>query len=114
MADAIEGLTIDPARMRHNIDATRGAIFAERVVMTITPVVGRAKAADMVKNAMDSAKRSGLTFAESVAAMPELATLISTDDIAGLTVPEHYLGAADAFRQRLIASATHGRPSGKR
>jgi len=114
MADTIDGLTIDPARMRHNIDATRGAIFAERVVMTIAPAVGRAKATDMVKKAMDTAKRSGSTFADAVAGMPEVAALMSRDDIAGLAVPENYLGVADAFRQRLIASATHARPSGKR
>jgi 3-carboxy-cis,cis-muconate cycloisomerase len=111
MADAIEGLTIDPARMRQNIDATRGAIFAERVAVTITPAVGRAKAVELVKNAIAAAQRSGLTFAETVASMPEIAALMPADDLAGLAVPENYLGAADTFRQRLIASA---RPSGKR
>ena len=114
MADAIDGLTVDPARMRQNIDATRGAIFAERVAVTITPAVGRAKAADLVKQAIAAAQRTGSTFAEAVAGMPELAALMSADDVAGLAVPENYLGAADAFRQRLLASATHPRPSGKR
>jgi 3-carboxy-cis,cis-muconate cycloisomerase len=111
MANAIEGLTIDPARMRQNIDTTRGAIFAERVAVTIAPAVGRAKAAELVKNAIAAAQRSGLTFAETVAGMPEIAGLMPADDLAGLAVPENYLGSADTFRQRLIASA---RPSGKR
>jgi 3-carboxy-cis,cis-muconate cycloisomerase len=114
MAGAIDELTIDPARMRHNIDATRGAIFAERIATTITSAVGRARAADMVKTAIGASQRSGSTLAETVAHTPELAALMSPDDIAGLAVPENYLGAADAFRQRLIASATHARPSGKR
>jgi hypothetical protein len=43
--------------------------------------------------------------------MPEIAALMPADDLAGLAVPENYLGSADTFRQRLIASA---RPSGKR
>ena len=114
MAGAIEGLTIDPARMRQNIDATRGAIFAERVAVTIAPSVGRAKAAAMVKTAIDAAQRSGTSFAEAVAAMPELAALMTKDDIAGLAVPENYLGIADTFRQRLLADAVSARPSGKR
>ena len=63
----------------------------------------------MVKNAMAAAERSGSTFAEAVAGMPELAALLPADDIAGLAVPENYLGVADAFRQRLIASATNAR-----
>jgi 3-carboxy-cis,cis-muconate cycloisomerase len=114
MADVIEGLTIDTARMRRNIDDTRGVIFAERLTMKIAPAVGRARAAELVKHAIDSVGTSGSTFADVVAGTPELAGLLSADDIAGLSQPDTYLGAAGAFRQRLIARAAGARPSGKR
>jgi len=114
MADVIEGLTIDTVRMRQNVDDTRGVIFAERAAVTIAPTVGRARAAELVKTAVEAAQKPEATFAAAVAGMPELAALMPADDIAGLTVPEHYLGVADTFRQRLIASAAHARPSGKR
>ena len=68
----------------------------------------------MVMNAVKAAERSGSTFADTVAGTPELAALMLTDDIAGLAVPDTYLGIADAFRQRLIARAIDVRPPGKR
>ncbi|MEO8370198.1 MAG: 3-carboxy-cis,cis-muconate cycloisomerase [Candidatus Solibacter sp.] len=40
MAEVAEGLTVDAARMRTNIDATHGAIFSERVRLRLPPVEG--------------------------------------------------------------------------
>ena len=113
MADVVEELTVDPARMRQNIDATRGVIFAERLAMMIAPRVGRTRAAELVRNAVAAAQQSGATLTEAVAAMPELSSLLSAADVAGLAVPETYLGSADRFRQRLLASAAALTP-GKR
>ena len=113
MADAIDGLTIDAARMRRNIDDTRGVIFAERVAVAIAPAVGRARAAELVKGAVEAAERSGSNFADTVSRTPEIASLLP-DDIAGLSEPDTYLGTADTFRQRLIEASTDVRPLGKR
>ena len=41
MAEVAEGLTVDAARMRHNIDATQGAVFAEKAMMLLAPEIGR-------------------------------------------------------------------------
>ena len=41
MADVAEGLTVDVDRMRANIDATRGVIFAERAMMLLGEELGR-------------------------------------------------------------------------
>ena len=41
MAEVAEGLVVDTERMRANIDATRGAIFAERVMMLLGASMGR-------------------------------------------------------------------------
>ena len=112
-ADVIDGLTIDTARMRRNLDETRGVIFAERVVVSIAPKVGRKRAAEMVKRAVEVAQQSGSTFADAVARTPELAALMTADDIARLAAPDAHLGAADVFRQRLIA-AGNARTLGKR
>ena len=113
MADVVEALTVDPARMRQNIDATRGVIFAERLAMTIAPKVGRTRAAELVRNAVTAARQSGATLADAVAAMPELSSLLSAADVAGLSMPDTYLGSADRFRQRLLTSAA-ALPPGKR
>lgn len=103
MADVMETLTIDATRMRRNIDDTRGVIFAERLASTIAPAVGRARAADLVKDAVKTTHQTGSTFADVVAGTAELAALLSPYDLAGLSKPDTYLGSADAFRQRLLA-----------
>ena len=44
LADAAPGLQVDAARMRHNIDAQHGLVFAEAVAMQLALQLGRARA----------------------------------------------------------------------
>ncbi|MCC7042784.1 MAG: 3-carboxy-cis,cis-muconate cycloisomerase [Acidobacteria bacterium] len=105
LADVIDNLTVDEGRMRHNIEATRGVIFAERLTMMLAPGLGRSRAAALVKATVEESGRSGRSFGEVVAAMPEMAALINADDRARLVDADTYLGSADAFRARLLAAA---------
>jgi 3-carboxy-cis,cis-muconate cycloisomerase len=82
MAEVAEGLTVDAARMRSNIEATRGAAFAERAMMMLAPEMGR-----------DAAYR---------AVQESLRTTGSPPNLPGLQTPEEYLGSAEAFRRRLL------------
>ena len=82
MAEVAGGLTVDAARMRRNIDATEGAVFAEKAMMLLAPEMGREAAHRMVK---ESVERTG-----------------SPPELPGLRVPEDYLGSAEAFRLRLL------------
>jgi 3-carboxy-cis,cis-muconate cycloisomerase len=76
MAEVAEGLTVDVDRMRRNIDATEGAVFAEKAMMMLAPEMGR-----------DAAYRAA---ANSLPELPELRD------------PVDYLGSAEIFRQRLV------------
>ena len=80
MAEVCEGLTIDPARMRANIESTQGAIFAERAVLLLTPALGPEGARRQVE---ESVRNTG-----------------APPDLPGLRDPEQYLGSAEAFRKR--------------
>lgn len=82
MAEVTEGLAVDPARMRANIDSTAGAIFAERAVVMLAPELGREAARRRVEEAI-----------QNTGAPP---------DLPGLRRPEEYLGAAEEFRRRLL------------
>jgi len=82
MAEVTEGLTVDVARMRTNIDSTRGAVFAERAVLMLAPEVGREAARRKVEESIHDT------------GMPP--------DLPGLRRPEEYLGSAEAFRRRLL------------
>ena len=112
MADVVEALTVDPARMRQNIDATRGVIFAERLAMTIAPKVGRTRAAELVRNAVTAARQSGATLADAVEPCLN-SPPCSLRQMSRALPCLKYLGSADRFRQRLLTSAA-AHPPGKR
>ena len=76
MRDVIAGLTVDPARMRANLDATRGAIFAERVMLLAAPVLGRARARSLVEEALGRVQVDGPSLADAVRAHAELARVV--------------------------------------
>jgi 3-carboxy-cis,cis-muconate cycloisomerase len=104
MREAAAGLAIDPARMRANLDATRGAIFAERVMLLAAPVLGRQRAHDLLREALTRSQRESRTLAAIVADLPELAQTLSPDDLATLDDPRAWLGAAETLRRRLLAA----------
>jgi 3-carboxy-cis,cis-muconate cycloisomerase len=106
MRQVASGLTVDPARMRANLDATNGAIFAERVVMRAGRAVGRDVAASMVKAALENAREGGTSFGAAVRAMPELVMQLSADDLRSLDDPSGYLGSAETLRRRLLQSGS--------
>jgi 3-carboxy-cis,cis-muconate cycloisomerase len=105
LADAIESLTIDEARMRRNIEATRGAIFAERLALHLAPHVGRERSSALAKAAAEESARSGRPMVAVVAEMPDVTRWLDAQESADLFDPAQYLGSADAFRARLLFQA---------
>ena len=103
MRQVASEMTVDPARMRANLDATNGAIFAERVVMRAGRTAGRDAATTMVKAALDKAREQRTSFPAVVRATPELASHLSVQDLQSLDDPASYLGAAETLRQRLLS-----------
>ncbi|HUK18134.1 MAG TPA: lyase family protein [Bryobacteraceae bacterium] len=91
VADTIAGLTVNPARMRANIEATHGAVFAEKAVMLLAPKLGREAAQSLVAEALKAKTlRQGL------------AHVLTPEQLETLASPEDYLGAAETFRRRLL------------
>jgi 3-carboxy-cis,cis-muconate cycloisomerase len=82
MAEVAEGLTVDAGRMRRNIEATQGAVFAEKAMMLLAREMGRDAAHRTVE---EGVRQTG-----------------SPPDLPGLREPENYLGSAEAFRLRLL------------
>lgn len=103
MAGVIEGLSVDPLRMRRNLESTGGAVFAERAVVILSAALGRDRAQAVVAAALDEARATGRRFGETLGAMPAAAGAVSADVLAGLEVPEAYLGEAESLRRELLA-----------
>jgi 3-carboxy-cis,cis-muconate cycloisomerase len=82
MAEVAEGLEVDAERMRQNIDATRGTVFAEKAMMLLAREMGRDAAHHAVA---ESIRNTG-----------------SPPESPGLRDPQGYLGSAEIFRLRLL------------
>jgi 3-carboxy-cis,cis-muconate cycloisomerase len=102
VADVAETLSVDPARMRANIDATHGVVFAERATLLLARTMGRDKAARIVAAAIDASRHDGTSFVDALAANSDARATLSPDDLKDLGSPEAYLGSAEQFRRRLL------------
>ncbi len=105
MAEVAEGLVVDPARMRSNIAATHGVIFAERAMMLLGGKLGRDRAHHVLEKATRKSVEEGRPLAEVLSEMPEVTGHLDAAALRSLEVPEQYLGVADEFRQRLLSSS---------
>ena len=59
LADAMGGLAVDAPRMRRNIDAQRGLVFAEGVAVLFSRHLGKARAHELVRRLADDAIAGG-------------------------------------------------------
>lgn len=100
-----EGLVIDAARMRRNLDATQGLIVSEAVMMGLAPVFGRGEAHHIVNDACDLAIAKGIGLTEALLHDARVAAKLDAAAIARMTDPAAYLGSAGAFVDRVLARA---------
>jgi 3-carboxy-cis,cis-muconate cycloisomerase len=105
MAEVAAGLTVDAARMRANIEATRGVVFAERAMMLAGTRLGRDAAYKMLEEATRRSLEEKKNLCEVLAATPEFRDHLDPKILAGLEIPEQYLGSADEFQRRQLESA---------
>ena len=104
IADAIEGLQLDPARMRANVDATRGQIMAEAVLVALAPRIGRLEAYDILERASLRAGETGRHLKAVLAEEPAVTQHLSAADLEALFDPLNYLGEATAFVDRVLVA----------
>jgi 3-carboxy-cis,cis-muconate cycloisomerase len=106
MRDVASELVVDPGRMRANLEATGGAVLAERIVMHLGRTIGRDAAQALVKDVVARARERGAPFGDVLGTTPDIAGMISADELRALLDPAGYLGAAETFRRRLLQSAS--------
>ncbi len=100
-----EGMVVDAARMRRNLDLTHGLIVAEAVMMGLAPHLGRGEAHHVVKHACDAALAEGIALADALGREPAVVEKLDRVAIDRLTDPAHYLGSTHAFIDRVLHAA---------
>jgi 3-carboxy-cis,cis-muconate cycloisomerase len=114
MAELAEGLSVDPARMRQNLENTQGAIFAERAMMLLAPKLGRDVAHKLLEEASRASAAQGRYLSEVLAEMPEVTKCLDAAMLRQIEAPEQYLGSAEAFRKALLARVAESKKTERR
>jgi 3-carboxy-cis,cis-muconate cycloisomerase len=107
IVDIAEGLEVDAAKMRSNLDTAHGLIMAEAVTFALAETLGKSDAHHLVEAASKTAAAEKKHLRDVLTADPKVTAQLSTDAIAKLFEPMDYQGASQALIDRLLASLTH-------
>ncbi|HEX5546447.1 MAG TPA: 3-carboxy-cis,cis-muconate cycloisomerase [Ktedonobacterales bacterium] len=103
MAEVAEGLELDAARMRANLDITKGVICAEAVAMALVPMLGKTTAHQVVEDACRQALARDVTLRAALVDIPQVTEILSADTLDRLCDPRNATGLADQLIQRALA-----------
>ena len=99
----VGGLQVSPERMRANLDATRGLIVSEAVMMGLGPHLGRQRAHDLVYDICRKVIATGRPFLDLLAEDREISQHVNRATLAKLVDPANYLGLAGEMVDRVLA-----------
>jgi 3-carboxy-cis,cis-muconate cycloisomerase len=113
LADAVAGLVVDPQRMRANIDALQGLVFAEGASMLLARHVGKAKAHALLESLSKKTVAEGRHLLdvtlEAIAADPHLQSLVGETELRAVFDADTAARRASALAgpQFLALAASH-------
>jgi 3-carboxy-cis,cis-muconate cycloisomerase len=99
----VEGLEVDEARMRANLDLTNGLIASEAVMMGLGPHLGRERAHDLVYDLCRDAIKHNRPLLDLLAENAEITKHLDRAALARLCDPANYLGLAGVMVDRVLA-----------
>jgi 3-carboxy-cis,cis-muconate cycloisomerase len=104
LVGVVSGLVVNADRMRENLDATRGFIVSEEVMMQLAPRIGRQRAHELLYEAAMGAER-GASLAEALRADETLAEHLGDPaELERLLDPAAYTGLATHFADAVLRS----------
>ena len=107
----VSGLEVDAARMRANLDLTRGMIVSEAVMMELGPHLGRQRAHDLVYDICRKVAATGEPLLELLARDREIARHLDRAQLSKICDPANYLGLAGEMVDRVLAGESGGAKS---
>ncbi|MFI2374731.1 3-carboxy-cis,cis-muconate cycloisomerase [Streptomyces sp. NPDC018964] len=97
-AELTEGLRVRPEVMAEHLRLTHGLIVSERLSAELAPLLGRARAKELLTELARRAYREGRDLGELLAAESELREV----DLTGATDPARYTGSAGSLTDRAL------------
>ena len=99
----LEGLEVDAAQMRANIDITHGLVMSEAVMMGLGRFIGREYAHDLVYDLCRVALRDKRPLLDVLAEHPEISKHVDRAQLAAWCDPANYLGQAGVMVDRVLS-----------
>jgi 3-carboxy-cis,cis-muconate cycloisomerase len=99
----LEGLVVEPERMRTNLELTGGLILAEAVMMALAEHTGRQDAHHIVAHAARAALAQGTPLLTQLEKEPKVTQHLPAARLRELLDPARYLGSAGAMVDRVLA-----------
>ena len=104
IVDIAEGLEVDAARMRVNLDATHGLIMAEALTMALAEKIGKSDAHHLVESLSRKAVSDKRHLRDVLSADAAVTAQLGAETITKLFEPMAYQGVSQALIDRLLAS----------
>lgn len=99
----VEGLEVDAAAMRRNLDMTHGLVMSEAVMMGLGPHIGREYAHDLVYDICREALKQQRPLLDLLAEHPQINKHLDRAALARLCDPANYLGQSGTMVDRVLA-----------
>jgi len=99
------GLEVDSDRMRQNIVATNGLIFAESLAFALNARLGRARGSEALGRAIQRRADSGTTLRAALEADPTVTATLSDDELSAVFDVRRVVGVAEQVARRVAAAA---------
>lgn len=100
----LQGLEVDPDRMRANMDMTNGLVMSEAVMMGLGPYLGREYAHDLVYDLCRQALKENRPLIDILEAHPEINRHVDRAQLEYLCNPVHHVGQAGVMVDRVLAA----------
>lgn len=100
---ALDGLEVDPERMRASLARSGGQIMAEALTMALAPRLGRHEAFRVVRQASERATKTGEDLRQAALADERVRDTLAPDEIARVFDPAGYLGSTGTYIDRALA-----------
>jgi 3-carboxy-cis,cis-muconate cycloisomerase len=102
---AIAGLEVNRERMRENLEATRGLIYAEAVTIRLAERVGKQQARQAIEAACQQAAREREHLRDVLLATPAILKYLPEDAIHELFDPDRYFGSSSSMIDKVLGTA---------
>jgi len=102
--DIFRNLRVYPERMRANLEATRGQVMAESVMIALVRKgLGRQEAHSLVREAATKARAEGRHLREVLKAHKKVRGLMTERELEEAMRPERYLGESERIVESVVA-----------